>query len=294
MGLVEANGTRLGVFRAGTGPDVVMLHGLGANMAFWYPRIARHLTDRYRVTLFDLRGHGGSAMPASGYTSREMAADLEGLMDRLGIGRALLAGHSFGGCVALHFAVLRPERVAGLSLADAVVGALQPTVRLRDWAYWNDVLKEKFRAIGIEIPDEEVGTDSDLLEEFASPRWDAARERYRGKEFFLPFSGWNRGKRAAAAWQRLLRTTTARADFRRSEGLDAEAIAGLGLPVQLVYGEYSMLLPTFERLGRLLPDAERVLVPGAGHFHPVVREEAFVGALGGFLDRISGKGTVAT
>lgn len=114
--------------QAGHGPDLVMIHGLFGNLAFWYLSVLPALVRDFRVTLYDLRGHGYSDMPRSGYTSSHMAADLKELLDHLGVKQAHLVGHSFGGAVALHFAVLHPIHVLSLTLADARVPSLQPAL----------------------------------------------------------------------------------------------------------------------------------------------------------------------
>lgn len=63
--------------------DLVMVHGLAASLGFW-SYTASVLAQTNRVTLFDLRGHGRSSMPQSGYTPRQMAEDLKELLDYLG------------------------------------------------------------------------------------------------------------------------------------------------------------------------------------------------------------------
>src|SRR3546814_3882769 len=71
-----------------SGPDVVLVHGLGANRAFWYPRLASALVPQFRVTIYDLRGHGYSEVPPSGYSTTTMAQDLFDVMDEHGIAKA--------------------------------------------------------------------------------------------------------------------------------------------------------------------------------------------------------------
>src|SRR5438046_4762158 len=105
--------------------DLVMVHGLAANMAFWYFKYACELARDFRVTVFDLRGHGRSQITPSGYTPDNLAVDLACLLDQLGIGSAHLLAHSFGGVVALRFALQRPERVRSLVLADTHVAAVR-------------------------------------------------------------------------------------------------------------------------------------------------------------------------
>src|SRR5215470_3923803 len=106
MPFANVNGIKFHFQRVGKGPDVVMIHGLAANLAFWYFRIIPFLMIDFCITAYDLRGHGKSEMSDSGYTSADMAADLDALLDHLGVEKAHLVGHSFGGQVALHYATL--------------------------------------------------------------------------------------------------------------------------------------------------------------------------------------------
>src|SRR5215471_538580 len=91
----------------GEGPDVVLIHGLCSSLASWYNGTMPSLVSAgFRVTVYDLRGHGLSELTPNGYSSYEMAEDLKAFLDGLGIDRVLLAGHSFGGAIAMHFVLL--------------------------------------------------------------------------------------------------------------------------------------------------------------------------------------------
>src|SRR5262245_15609485 len=98
------NGIQIHYQRKGHGPDVVLLHGITANLAMWFTKVFPELAKDYRVTAYDLRGHGRSDMPPSGYDSFTMAQDLLGLLNALGIENARFVGHSFGGAIAMHLA----------------------------------------------------------------------------------------------------------------------------------------------------------------------------------------------
>ena len=102
-------------------PQVVMLHGLVAdNLSSWYYTIANPVAMVADVHLYDLRGHGRSEVPDSGYTVDEQVDDLEALLDAWGItGPVHLFGNSFGGVVSLALAHRHPERVASLFLIEA-------------------------------------------------------------------------------------------------------------------------------------------------------------------------------
>ena len=81
MPKAKINGLTVHYQQMGLGPDLVMIHGLFANLAFWYLSVLPALARNFRVTVYDLRGHGYSDMPQRGYTSFDMAADLHALLD---------------------------------------------------------------------------------------------------------------------------------------------------------------------------------------------------------------------
>jgi pimeloyl-ACP methyl ester carboxylesterase len=101
------------------GVPLVLVHGFGNDAHIWddfAPVIAPH----YRVLALDLRGHGDSAWPLHGeYEYAHHVADLESVLDSLGIDRLVLVGHSLGGRVAMLFAGAHPERMAGLVIVDS-------------------------------------------------------------------------------------------------------------------------------------------------------------------------------
>jgi len=287
--LIPTNGTRLNALSAGEGEDVVMVHGLAANLAFWRLKIVPHLVDRYRITAYDLRGHGRSDMPESGYSPVNMASDLEGLLDAMGIEQAHLVGHSFGGGVVLEFAVRHPRRVRSLTLADATIYSLQPLDRGRDWSYWR-TWRQTLGSLGIQVPRRLPKVAFSLLEEIADPRWMEARQRWRqesgssGSDYFVPFGLWNGARRTAERWTELLRTTQAWSEFQ-SPGVSVEEIGRLTLPTLLAYGERSRWLRTAHRLGEALQNSETLILPNVGHFFPLLNPMAFVVSLRAFLDR---------
>jgi pimeloyl-ACP methyl ester carboxylesterase len=291
MPLAILDGTRIHHQMTGEGPDVVMVHGIAANMAFWFPRIARGLARSRRVTVYDLRGHGMSAMPSAGYTPAHMAGDLGRLMDHAGIARADLVGHSFGGTVCLEYAARHPERVRSLTLADVTVNALQSIDSGQDWAYWK-TWRQQLESIGIKVPPETPRVTFGLLEELAEPRLEEARQKKHSGEFFVPFGRWNGARRTARRWLRLLRTTEAWKEMQ-SGGPTLDEIRGIEQPALLVFGERSRWLRTCHLLAQTLPNSETVIVPGAGHFFPLLKPQIFVAHLEAFLER-AGKPVEAT
>ena len=276
------HGNRIGTHyqTVGKGPDIVMIHGLAANLAFWHLPFAPSLSLGFRFTTYDLRGHGYSDMPQSGYTSEEMARDLLELMDHIGIEQANIVGHSFGGSVALHFAVLFPERVKTVTLADGRIPSLQPLPKQGEGHYWRG-WRNKIQNLGFNVPDDMPYVVYSFVEEIAREK-NVSRE-LRFLPFFASFGNWAPNKRTGKRWRRLLQTTSALSDFTDPAGLTEDSICQIRLPVLAIYGEYSHCLPTCNRLAQLLPKYTKIILPGVGHFHPLVRPANFTEKLINFL-----------
>jgi pimeloyl-ACP methyl ester carboxylesterase len=270
---------RLNYRQTGSGPDVVLVHGLGANQAFWGLDLVSALAADFRVSTFDLSGHGYSSIPSSGYRPTDMAQDVKVLLDFLGIREAHLVGHSYGGVVALQFAVTCPHRVTSLTVADSRVRALQPIQPLREDPQW-PVLQSVLARHGIAIDPEEPELGICMLEALASAAWDKAREHHAQRCGFVPFGG---GTRSARRWLHLLQATSARHDFRLGANFTESQLTRFPWPLLAVYGERSPNRPTGHALTAASGSQRLVLVPGAGHFHPVTRPEVFRHALIGFL-----------
>jgi pimeloyl-ACP methyl ester carboxylesterase len=118
---VDAGGVRLHVRRFDTSDPasrpLVLLHGLGASGAVWQS-FARRLSPTWAAIAPDLRGHGTSDHPPSGYEPDVLAHDVAALLDALGVAAAPVAGHSLGALVGLALAVQEPARVPALVLLD--------------------------------------------------------------------------------------------------------------------------------------------------------------------------------
>jgi pimeloyl-ACP methyl ester carboxylesterase len=96
-------------------PDYLCIHGLVDGLAIW-DDLADPLAERGRVARYDQRAHGESTAPPGPCRREDLAADAVAVLDALGVGRAVLVGHSLGGIVAMTTALEYPERVAGLVL----------------------------------------------------------------------------------------------------------------------------------------------------------------------------------
>lgn len=103
----------------GTGPDVVLLHGVGLDHRMWQ-RCVPELTAGHRVIRVDLRGHGASPPAHPGTSLADLADDVVEALDDIGAERVHLVGFSLGALVAAHLAAHHPSRIATLSLVSSV------------------------------------------------------------------------------------------------------------------------------------------------------------------------------
>jgi pimeloyl-ACP methyl ester carboxylesterase len=115
---IKTNGTTLHVRIGGQGPAVIMLHGFADTGDMWAPAAAALAKD-HRVVVPDLRGMGLSAHPDAGYTKKNQALDMAGLIDALEIQRADLITHDIGNMVGYALAVQYPTRITKWVVIDA-------------------------------------------------------------------------------------------------------------------------------------------------------------------------------
>jgi pimeloyl-ACP methyl ester carboxylesterase len=105
----------------GSGIPIVLAHGFFMDGSMFEPQLAA-LRERFRVITYDERGHGAAADDPDPYSYWDLADDLAGLLDHLGLERAVVGGMSQGGFIALRFALRYPTRVIGLVLLDTQAG----------------------------------------------------------------------------------------------------------------------------------------------------------------------------
>lgn len=141
---VQANGIRIHVAEAGpegsTRPPILLLHGWPQHWYMWW-RVITALRSDYRLVAPDLRGFGWSEAPGHGYDGETFAADQVALLDALGVERAFLIGHDWGGWTAILLGITHPERVERMLVLDAPHPWPQVTPRLlaegwRSWYTW--------------------------------------------------------------------------------------------------------------------------------------------------------------
>ncbi len=115
---VLVNDVSIAYERRGKGTPLVLLHGFPLDHTSWNEAVP-FLENEFDIILPDLRGFGQSTTVETSYSISDMADDLAGLLDHLGVEKTAMAGHSMGGYVALAFAKKYPNRVSGLGLISS-------------------------------------------------------------------------------------------------------------------------------------------------------------------------------
>ena len=278
MARALVNGNHLHYQQFGEGPDLVMVHGITGNLAIWHLEIVPDLMSEYRITTYDLRGHGYSDVPPTGYTTADHANDLRALLDFLGIERPLIVGHSFGADISLHFAILHPERVERLALVEPAIAALIPLRQREDWAGWK-YWREKLASGGCEVPKD---------------KWYDLEYLVRASVQLPMLFGFRKGRaRRAAPLVRLMDTTTAAKDYLDTAGMTLDKIDAMSRETLVVYGEDSVFIDTYKYLDQHLPNVTSVLMPNSEHFGPIERPALLLEHVRSFFGKPSRDGSVA-
>ena len=250
----------------GTGPPVVILHGLFGSKANWRS-VAGLLAGRRRVYLVDQRNHG-DAEHAATMTYREMAGDLAAWMDEIPIDRASVIGHSMGGKTGMIFAEAYPARTGALVVADIAPvsyehdhGGLVSAMRGLDLAGVRS-RREADARLAPAVPDDDLRAF--LLHNLVRAG--------SGLEWRINLPGIEAGMRGLLSFP----PAPAGDRFRG--------------PALFVRGESSGYVPAgaLPRIRERFPAARFASIPGAGHWLHVERPERFVAVVEPFLDEAAG------
>lgn len=213
-------------------PPVVFIHGLLMdNLSSFYYSLANPVARAGApVILYDLRGHGLSERPRTGYGVGDSVADLAAVLEALGVeGPIHLVGNSYGGTIALSFAVAFPERVASMVLIEAHVPV----------SGWTEQMAATIANIGLDVAAGEFG------------RWLAQHRK---------------DARLAALVRDMITRTSVVADTLATEPLTEHALRALTCPVRAVYGEHSDVLHHAHILDGLLPRFTLTVLPDIDHW----------------------------
>lgn len=262
MAFAEVNGQRLFYTDSGAGDPIVFSHGFLMDHSMFDPQVAA-LSDRFRVITWDERGHGQTVATPDPFTYWDSGSDVLGLLDQLGIERAVLAGMSQGGYLSMRAALTAPDRVTGLILIDS-----QPGVEAAEKVAAYRPMLEGWVANG---PTDEL---ADVI---------AALIIGPG---FADTPAWQQKWRA---WDATTLQQIAATLLDRENDVTAR-LAELTMPTLVVHGtqDYSIEIDIARRYSAELPNADLVEIEGAGHAANLTHPDEVNPAIERFLAGLSG------
>jgi len=232
----------------GEGPAVLLSHGFGLTARMWAGQVEA-LAPANRLILWDLRGHGRSDSPedAGLYDPEACVADMAALLDAEGIERAVVGGLSLGGYLSLAFHLRHPERVRALMLFDCGPGFRRDEPR----EAWNERTRQRSGRIA-------AGDARALSELEPDGHGDLA------------------GVARAARWMML-----------HHDASVLESLPSVRAPTLVLVGEHDApFRGAADYMARKIPNAEQVVLPGAGHTANFDNPAAFNAAVSAFLARL--------
>ncbi len=284
---VETNGIRLSIHRGGSGSPVILLHGFPQNHMCW-AEIAPQLALRHDVIVPDLRGYGDSDAPPDApdhrpYSKREMAADIVGILDALGLDAVTIIGHDRGARVAYRFALDHPDRLDRLAILEVV-----PTGDF--WDAWNADLALAayhwtFLAQPSPLPERMILGAGAAFVETCLASWTQARDLSPfPPEALADYRAQGTDPERVAA---MCNDYRAGASFdRQLDVADRKAGRTITAPMLFLWADAGFPARTGDPLAlwrAWAPEVKGQSIPGTGHFMPEEAPEATLAALQTFL-----------
>jgi pimeloyl-ACP methyl ester carboxylesterase len=269
---IATNGTTLHVRIGGTGPAVVLIHGYGDTGDMWAPLAADLMRD-HTVIAPDLRGMGLSATATSGFTKKNEAEDIAGVMSALHIRRADVVGHDIGNMVAFAFAEAHQDRTTRLVMMDAPVPGIGP---------WEEILKNPllwhFRFGGPDMERLVAGRERIYLDRFwnefsANPAHFPEDSRRHYAALYAQPGRMHAGFLQFAAF-----------DQDAIDNRASSALGRLSMPVLAIGGDHSFGTTMAFVMRFAADDVHQVVIKDSGHWLMEEQPRATVAAIRAFLD----------
>ena len=257
MPKIKSNNIELYYEMQGSGAPLILISGLGYSNWQWH-KMVPFLAEHFQVITFDNRGVGLSDKPAGPYTAQLLAADTVGLLDALGIEKAIVAGHSMGGFIAQSIALGFPEKAAKLILCSTNFGG----------PHHIPVTAEAMKVL--------TDMTSDALTRFknglvvsTAPGWSE-----KNPEMIQKWIEWRMANPIEPALYQ--------AQLAIGLGLMPEAAAfetklpRLNVPTLILFGAHDKVVPPENAalLAEKIANSKVLIFPDAGHFFPIEIAEA--------------------
>jgi pimeloyl-ACP methyl ester carboxylesterase len=269
--VIDVDGTPVHVLIEGAGPDLVLIHGASGNVRDWTYAFADRVSDRYRVIMLDRPGLGwtgrlpGNTGPwnARAETPMEQAELLQKAVEIVGVNRPIVVGHSFGGAVAMAWALRQPDETGAVVMLGAVSnpwpGNLGWTYTVNGSAWGGALVVPVLSAF---VPAKYI---DDTVEAIFAPQ-DAPP-----------------GYAAHVGAGLVLRRKSLRANAQQVNSLYPHIVKmsqryqRLDLPLEIVHGDADTIVPLSvhsEPLSKQVPGAVLTVLPGVGHMPQHVAPDA--------------------
>ncbi|MEO7794468.1 MAG: alpha/beta hydrolase [Thermoanaerobaculia bacterium] len=266
--LLEIDGQRISVERAGQGEPLVLLHGFGES-TLSYAAVLPDLARKFSVVAIDLNGFGYTERPRdrASYTLAGQEKLVLAVLDRLELGRVRLAGHSYGGGLALYLAARHPERIERLLLIDNTL-PVYASQRRNALFRWHWLARFATRTFALSDRVVEKGLEAAYFDDSK-----VTSALVRGYADRLRIEG------AADAFLGLVGPS--------SEPTYEIDLSQVAIPTLVVWGAEDRLIEAAaaKQRSRELPQASFVVLPGCGHTPMEECPEAFLAAALPFLER---------
>ncbi len=250
MPKIDRNGVKISYEVHGKGRPLLLTHGYSSTSQMWKDQI-EPLSERYRLILWDMRGHGRSDYPddPNAYSEAATVGDIAALLDEVGAQRAIVGGLSLGGYMSLAFYRAHPARVSALLIIDTGPGFKKDEAR----EAWNK-----------RAHDTAARLDREGL----------AMLQSQGRE------------RASAAHRDATGLAhAARGMLTQRDARVIELLPDIKVPCLIVVGaDDAPFLAAADYMAAKIPSAKKVVIPAAGHAVNIDQPQAFIAAVLPFLD----------
>lgn len=270
---VTIHGYRRAYRMAGSGPALLLLHGIGDSSLSWEPLMPA-LAERYTVIAPDLLGHGASDRPRADYSVAAYANGMRDLLEVVGVERATVVGHSLGGGVAAQFAYQYPERCERLVLIanGGVARGVTPLLRVASLPLAEFVLPV------LQLPLGRLGTRL-LIDAMRVAHTDLGRDSTELRRIFGDLSD-------TAARVAFIRTLHSVVDWRgQAITLRDRAYLTEALPILIVWGAHDGIIPVHHAYAAhaAMPHSRLSIYDEAGHFPHHTDSARFLAELDEFV-----------
>lgn len=252
------NGVKLYYEVHGEGVPVVFTHGFAGTTWMWHQQVLV-LSEKYKLVVWDMRGHGQSESPPSAgqYSIDIVVDDLYHLLHSLNVERAVIGGLSMGGYLSLRFYMSHPEMVMGLILMDTGPGYRNAT----HMAEWNKDVERRAKLLDHGI------------KAFASDLGTTILNTYTPQNLML--------KQNPVGLAHMARNVMAQHDTAV-----ISVLGDIKVPVLILVGDRDTpFLRSSEYMAKAIPNAEYVVIPSAGHSSNIDNADAFNKAVLDFLNK---------